>query len=360
MPTEDQLAQELRTRLHAETAGLEPSTDLLASLRRRQARRSLTTRIGIVAAPVAAAIAAVALVVSGTGGAVTAAKPPGPVHPAKSAVLTVAMVHRVTSQSQRALARSGRASIAYRLKDNGTESVSGSDKITFAGRDWNDVVSQKFPASNGQPSTTQTAIDRIVGGQFYLHTQGSDGHVVWFHELGRHGHPSVQIPDPRTLFGLLNPSAQFVVVGHHTVHGVKLTVLRATKQPKLHDLGWLPGVERGAQVQRLTVSVDSSDVVREMALSVRHVHTSSPLYLEKNKNGDLKVVVPSKKWLKKARAYARPLRKNYHVTVGVDPKLSAKVSRDVQIAKVSVAFSGFGQHQVIVVPPHAIAEHAKG
>lgn len=360
MPTEDQLAQELRTRLHAETAGLEPRPDLLASLRRRQARRSVTTRLWMAAAPVAAAVAAVAAVVSGAGGAATAGKSPGPVHPAKSAVLTVAMVHRVTSQSQRALAHSGRATIAYRMRDNGTEQVSGSDTITFAGRDWNDVISQTFPASNGQPSTTQTAIDRIVGGQFYLHTEGSDGHVAWFHELGKSGHPSVKIPDPRTLFGLLNPSAQFKVVGHHTVHGVKLTVLRATRQPRLHDLGWLPGVERGARVERLTVSVDSRDVVREMALRVRHDHTSDPLYLEKNKNGDLKVVVPSTKWLKEARAYARPLRKHYHVTVGIDPKLSARVRHDVQVAKVSVAFSGFGQHQVIAVPPHAIPQHAKG
>ncbi len=360
METEDQLTRLLRTRLHDETATIEPRADLLASLRRRQARRSLTTRIGVVAVPVAAAAAAAAVVLSGTGATVAPAPSSKAGPSAKSAVLTAAMVRRVTSQSRHALARSGRATIAYRLFDNGAEQVSGSDKITFAGRDWNDVISQTFPASNGQPSTTQTAINRIVGGQFYLHVAGADNHVRWYHDTTTSGHPSVTIPDPRTLFGLLNPSAKFKVIGHRVVGGVRLTVLRATQPPRLHALGWLPGVMPGARVELLTVSVDRHDVVHQMALRVKHNHTTDPMYLEKNKNGDLKIVVPSKAYLKEARAEARSMRKNYHVTVGIDRHLSAKVRRDLQVAKVSVTFSGFGQHQVITIPPHAIPEQTKG
>ncbi len=357
MPSEDQLARLLRTRLRDETAPIEPRPDLLASLRRRQARRSLTTRIGIVAVPVAAAAAAAAVVLSGTGAAVAPAKSGAS---AKSAVLTAAMVRRVTSQSRHALARSGRATIAYRLTDNGTEAVSGSDKITFAGRDWNDAISQTFPASDGQPSTTQTAINRIVGGQFYLHVAGADNHVRWYHDINKSGHPSVKIPDPRTLFGLLNPSAKFKIIGHRVVGGVRLTVLRATEPPRLHALGWLPGVMPGAHVELLTVSVDKHDVVRQMSMRVKHDHTSAPVFVQKAKNGDLKFVVPSKAYLKDARADARKVNKSYHATAGIDRKLSAKVTHDIQVAKVSVTFSGFGQHLVIAAPPHAIAERTQG
>ncbi|HEV2378096.1 MAG TPA: hypothetical protein VGS19_38770 [Streptosporangiaceae bacterium] len=67
MLTEDQLADRLRTRLREETAMVQPSPDLLAVLRRRQARRSVTMWAGIAAVPVTAAGAAVAAVLAVTG-----------------------------------------------------------------------------------------------------------------------------------------------------------------------------------------------------------------------------------------------------------------------------------------------------
>ena len=77
--------------------------------------------------------------------------------------------------------------------------------------DWNDVITQRFPASNGVRASTQTAINRIVNGQLYLHIAGPDNRVRWYHDTNPAGHPSIRIPDPRTLFGLLNPSAKFQV-----------------------------------------------------------------------------------------------------------------------------------------------------
>ena len=74
MLTEDELADRLRARLRQEVASVQPRTDLLARLRRRQARRSLTARAGIAAAPVTAA-AAVAIALAATGPAALS-KPP--------------------------------------------------------------------------------------------------------------------------------------------------------------------------------------------------------------------------------------------------------------------------------------------
>lgn len=347
MLSEDQLADQVRVQLRREVAAIEPRPDLVASLRRRQARRSLALRAGLVAVPATAA--AVSLIVS-TGG--------GGVAPRQAAVLTAAMVQRVASDSRLALAHSGRAAISYRLTDNGAWQASGIDTISFAGNNWNDVDSQTYPAGNGKHSHTQVAIDRIVNGQFYLHTQGPDGRVRWYRDTNPAGHPSIQIPDPRTLFQLLDPSARFKVVGHEVIGGVRLTELRATKPPRLRALGWLPGVARGARVEFLAVWVDRRHVVHQMSLRVKQHSTTDPIYLRRSKSGALEFLVPSKTYLKQARAMARKLRG--HATAGIDPRLKATVRHDVLVAATSVIFSGFGETQVITAPRHAIPQFGRG
>ena len=52
MLTEDQLADRLRSQLRHELAAIEPRTELLDGVRRRQARRTVATRISFVAVPV--------------------------------------------------------------------------------------------------------------------------------------------------------------------------------------------------------------------------------------------------------------------------------------------------------------------
>jgi hypothetical protein len=49
MPTEDQLADQLRAQLRRELAAVEPGPDLIAGLNRRRARRTLATRVSLVA-----------------------------------------------------------------------------------------------------------------------------------------------------------------------------------------------------------------------------------------------------------------------------------------------------------------------
>ena len=355
MLTEDQLADQLRAQMRRELSAVEPGPDLLAGLHRRQARRSLAMRAGIVAVPAAAAAVAAAMIVPAVRGGAA----PGTPGPARPTVLTAAAVQRMASQSRLALAQSGRATISYRLTDNGALQGSGTDRITFAGKNWNDVISQTSPASNGLPAHTQTAINRIVDGQLYLHIQGPDNRVRWYHDTNPAGHPSIKIPDPRTLFGLLNPSARFQVTGHRGAGGARLTKLRATEPPRLRALSWLPGAAPGAHVAFLTVWVDGHHVVHQMSLRITQNRTVDPLYLRKAKDGTISVVVPSKAYLKEARAMARKMRRE-HATVSIDPSLSAAVQHHLQAAVVSVTFSGFGRTQAVTAPPNAVAQFGQG
>ena len=268
-------------------------------------------------------------------------------------------VKQVASQSRRAMARSGKATISHRMSDNGKITGSGSDRITFAGHNWNDVTTQNFPASNGVRASTQTAINCIVNGQLFLHIAGPDNRVRWYHDTNPAGHPSIKIPDPRTLFGLLNPSAKFQVTGHRQAGGTRLTGLRATAIPRLRPLNWLPGAEPGAQVTSLTVWVDAHHVVHQMSLRITQNRTVDPIYLEKSvKNGteSIKIVIPSRAYLKEARAMARKMR-HLHATVSIDPSRSTQLH--LQGSDVSVTFGGFGQTQVIPVPPNAVRSSAR-
>ncbi len=162
------------------------------------------------------------------------------------------------------------------------------------------------------------------------------------------------------LFGVLNPSAKFKVVGHRGSGAQRLTELRATRAPQLPALGWLPGAERGVHVAFLTVWVDRHDVVHHMSMRTTEHHTSDPIYLAKKANGSLVVEVPSKAYLKEARAMARKIRKHQHVTVRVDPSRASKVRHYFNVTSSSVTFSDFGKRQIITVPGHAVPEFSRG
>jgi hypothetical protein len=361
MLTEDQLADQLRNQLRRELATVEPGPDLVTGLQRRRARRTLATRVSLVAVPAAAAAVAAALIVPGIGGGVapgTGPSRPSASGPGKPAVLTAATVNQVASQSRRAMARSGKATISYRTSYDGTLNGTGTDRITYAGHDWNDVISQSFPARDGEPASTQTAINRIVNDQLYLHIIGPDNQVRWYHDTNPEGHPSVSIPDPRTLLGLLNPSASFQVTGHRQVGGIRLTGLTATAAPQLRPLNWLPGAEPGARVAALTVWVDAHHVVHQMTLRITKV--VDPIYLQKSvKDGaeSIKIIIPNRTYLAEARAMARKMR-NLHATVSIDPGRSTVKHQNA--TDVSVTFGGFGQTQVITVPPNAVHEFGQG
>ncbi len=353
MLTDEQLADQLRAQLRREIAAVEPPADLLARLRGRQSRRSLGLQVSIVGVPAiaAAVLAAVLVATSGSSAA----------RSTKSAVLTAVTVHRMVNASRLALAHSGRVKIAYRERSNGALQETGIYDITFAGKNWNAIISQIFPAENGQSASTQTAINRIVNGQFYLHSEGKDGRVKWFRDTNPTGHPRMTMPDPRTLFGLLKPSAKFKIVGHRETGDLRLTELRGTRAPRLPALSGLPGVAPGAQVAYLTVWVDRHNVVRQITLRVTQHHTADPIYFKRFANGRIELLVPSKAYLKEARAMARKMRKHdKQVIARVDPSLTGTVHHFFDVTSASVTFSDFGKRMVIAAPRHAVPLYMRG
>jgi hypothetical protein len=351
MLTDEQLTDQLRTQLRREVAVVEPSAEFLSHLRRGRSRRSLGLQVSIVLVPAMAA-ALVAAVLVATNGSDT--------QPPVKAVLTAKMVNQMANASRMALAHSGRVKTTYQERTNGVLQESGTSDITFAGRNWNDISSQTFPASDGQAAHTQTAINRIVHGQFYLHTIGRNGRLQWIRDTNPTGHPKIVIPDPRKLFGVLKPSAKFTIVGHKVIGGVRLTELRATRAPELPPLNGLPGVRRGVHVARLTVWVDRQHRVHQISLRVTDHRTSNPMVFKFAK-GRTELLVPSKAYLKEAKAVARKMRKHYkHVTARVDPSLPGTVHRYFDVTSASVTFSDFGKREVITAPKHSVPVFGRG
>ena len=354
MLTDEQLADRLRSQLRREVATVEPSGDLLARLRRRQSRRSLRLQVSIAVPAIAVGVAIAVAVPVATGGGAESD------NSKKSYVLSAAAVHRMANASRQALAHSGRVKSTYQERTNGVLQESGTSDITFAGKNWNDISSQTFPASDGQAPHTQTAINRIVDGQFYLHTIGRNGRMQWIRDTNPTGHPKIVIPDPRKLFGLLKPSAKFKIVGHKVTGGVRLTELRATRAPQLPPLNGLPGVTRGVHVARLTVWVDRQHRVHQISLRVTDHRTSNPMILKFAK-GRMELLVPSKAYLKEAKAVARKMRKHYkHMSARVDPSLPGTIHHYFDVTSASVTFSDFGKREVITAPKHSVPVFGRG
>ena len=76
MLTDDQFSEKVTAQLRAEVAGIHPSPDLLRGLRRRQAQRTWSLRIGFTAVPAAAAGIAAAVVLASGAPAAPASRVP--------------------------------------------------------------------------------------------------------------------------------------------------------------------------------------------------------------------------------------------------------------------------------------------
>ena len=223
----------------------------------RHMRRGLLAGAGLTVTAVAAATAV--LVASTGGGAPRSAR-----HAASPVLLTAATVQRLAAVSRSALAASGRAVVAYRTTQNGALQDSGTDTITFSGKNWNDVISQASPGPGGRSGHPLTAINRIVNGQFYLYIAGRTPKLRWYHDTNPSGHPSFTIPDPRTVLRALAPSARFEAAGYQVIGGVRLKELRATDLSHLPGLSMLSDFTTVAHVTSLEVWVDARGVVHRM------------------------------------------------------------------------------------------------
>ena len=129
------------------------------------------------------------------------------------------------------MAHSGKAVIAYRDYQGGMQD-SGTEDITFSGRNWN-LVMRFPPGSEGAES--YDVVNRVVNGQAYDFFIANHG-LRWYHVTGRYAVSSMHIPDPRLLLRELAPTARFVLAGNTVANGQRLEQLRATDPRRLRRL----------------------------------------------------------------------------------------------------------------------------
>jgi hypothetical protein len=303
----------------------------------------------------AAAGTAATLTISALGGG------GAPAAPAMPAMLTAAVLHQVAGASRTAMAHSGRAVISYRQTTDGRTQVTGSDDITFSGKNWNDNTRQSFAAARGVHASTQFAIDRIVNGKAYYFFNVTRTKMRWFRDTNPAEHPSFHIPDPRDVLGVLEPAAGFEVAGHKTVHGVVLTGLRATRLSHLPGLGWLPGAGGDEHVTSLVLWVDSHQVVHQMHVTLggtehTYVPPAHPDKATQRKLQSIKLRA-SEVHKKDPAALQAELNRAYKklVAEGVLTESTHTVG-----SVITVDFSRTGQPQTITAPAHATPVFSRG
>src|SRR5690242_12940753 len=335
-------------------AGPEPAPPRRA---RRLPRGTVLAGTGLTAA---AAAVAVAVLVAGAGGPATA--PGGRTR--NPVLLTATMVHQVASASRSALARSGRAMVSVTSTQNGVPGDSSSDVITFSGKNWNDVTSQTSPGTGGRPGHTQTAINRIVNGQFYLYTVGRNLRLQWIHDTNRSGHPKVNIPDPRTVLRALKPSARFEVAGYQVIGGVRVKELRATDLSHLPDQSKMVGYfAAGGHVTSLEVWVDGRGVVHRLSLTSQQIsmrYPASAYNFRIRPGGPLVYTVPTKAIAAQLRAKLHKRRGGPRIRIVVATPGYRAPRRVVEVSRLTVTFSAIGQPQRITVPAHSTPVYGRG
>jgi hypothetical protein len=322
---------------------------------RRHPRRGLLAGAGLTVTAGAAA-AAVLVATAGSGA-------PPVHHGAQPVLLTAATVRQVAAASRSALATSGRAVVAYRTTQSGVLQDSGADNITFSGKNWNDAFSETVPGAHGQAAHKQSAINRIVNGQFYLYIAARTPRLQWYHDTNPSGHPSFTIPDPRTVLRALAPSARFVTAGYQIIGGLRLKELRATNPGHVPGLGALPDVDPQAHVTSLRVWVDGHGVVHRIGLafeSTSEVYPRSAYNVRRKTDGTLIVTVPNKAMAAQLQAKLKKATNPPHMIIRIAPPGSAPPHRQVQVTALTVTFSGIGQPQRITPPRHAIQQYARG
>jgi hypothetical protein len=247
---------------------------VMTGRRARPAPVRREVRLGVAATGLAAAGIAGALVASQVGGGTAAGTP---------AAVTAAMLKHVAAASQAAMT-SGRASIA--TATGGSTLV---QQVTFDGANWNDVVNPgariRIHRTAHSLSWTGESIDRAVDGQAYHYPAFAfkpTPHIIpeWMHIIAPGAGASLNIPDPRTLLGVLSPSAGFVTDGYTTVNGVRAEHVRATTPAAvpLRPLNPLIGTEPDQpRVSALDLWVNPSDVVLKARFTVSGTDTVSML-----------------------------------------------------------------------------------
>jgi Sigma-70, region 4 len=118
--------------------------------------------------------------------------------------------------------------------------------VTFDGANIDERITV-FPVPAGS-ARTFTTDDRLVDGQFCIYTSGPGDVLEWMH-----------VPDPRSLYGALDASAEFEALGSTTLGGTTVTHLEAL-DPTTIPTAPLGDLADGSLVS-FSMWVDSNDVV---------------------------------------------------------------------------------------------------
>ncbi len=253
LPTDDPVLERLRAARPAPaTALLDPAAPAARDLADRITGRRARTRRPAVARRVAAMAAAAAVVV-----AAVVVGPWGSSEPRPAA----AIVREAAAASARALT-SGRAVVT---SPDGDLELGDAVTYTFAGDD----MSATFDGIEvgGVP---YAAARRVVDGERYFHWTPAGAPTEWLHDVTV---GSVEIGpfvfDPRGLLAVLEPDADFEVVGDDTVDGVDVTRLRATTPEAVDAAALQLGQATAAGTPTaLEVWVDGDGVTRRIDLTV--------------------------------------------------------------------------------------------
>jgi hypothetical protein len=322
-----------------------------APVRRRSTGKRTT--ITVVASLTAAACAAAVVATQAGGGAGPASRRP--------ALATDAYVLHLAAASRIALAQAGRAEIVTRQTQGGVFQGTGTDDITFSGRNWNDSFSEILPASAGQPATRQSAINRVVDGQAYDYFVAAHG-LAWYHEVGSDAIESMAIPDPRTLLGELAPGARFVLAGYSTMDGVRLEHLRATR------LTGLPAIQLGnatpqGRLTALNIWADTSGVVHRMTLTTSQTVAVGMLnsrtllrQMRADPASHRAKLAAVRRWVEKE---SKLLKGHGLIKIELGSGKSG-MTLQTQVTTMTVSFLDIGQPQAITVPAHAYLTHGLG
>jgi hypothetical protein len=307
----------------------------------------------------AAAFVAAGLVAAQLGNAASPVRP----GPAKArVVLTAAMLRHVTSASRLALAHSGRAVVSSRETLGGVLQQTGTDNITFDGRNWNESFTDVLPAGAGQPASRESAINRVVDGQAYDYFVYADG-LAWYHVTGPDAVAKLAIPDPRVLLRELASSARFAKEGTSELDGVAVTRLTATNTKGLPTLN-SPDIWPGGMISALTIWVDQTGVVRQMTVSSKQAERIWSVATLPQ--GAILHIEPTQ-----FRAGVRDLEQRDHLSLAqakrweksalLRPELrKALVKTEADVTTMTIRFTGIGQPQIIRAPADAIKVHGRG
>ncbi len=307
-----------------------------------------------------AAVFATGLVGAGLG---NTARPVRPGSPAKApVVLTAAMLRHVTSASRFALAQSGRAVVNSRETLGGVLQQTGTDDITFDGRNWNQSFTVTTPAAAGQPASRESAINRVVDGTAYDYFVAADG-LAWYHEVGPDAVSNLAIPDPRALLRELAPAARFAKEGTRVMDGVRVEKLTATNVAGLPTLN-SPDIWPSGTIGALTIWVDGNGVVRQVTVTGTEPVRVGMLAPGAGVRRRLTQFLAGVRNLQK-REHLAPAqamqRMKFSVYVRILLRHHLEIIRtEASVTTMTIRFTGIGQPQVISAPAHAIRVYGRG